>query len=120
MRSIAARSTAERDLRTRRSLPRDAGHRAEHPRATVHGRDHPSHERPANDPSQSPMACVREGVLGSTSTTYSPTAATARTIPQMPPRTSITAAAGVNVRSPETQPRPRASKRAVAPELLPG
>src|SRR5512132_2124299 len=41
-------------------------------------------------------------------------------IPQMPPRTSNTAATGVKVRSPETKPRPRASKRAVTPRVLPG
>src|SRR6478735_4379263 len=79
---------------------------------------------PTNAPlmtrAESPMACVREGVSGSTSTTYSPTAATARTIPQMPPRTSNTAATGVKVRNPETKPRPRASKRAVTPSVLPG
>src|SRR5262249_6169224 len=77
---------------------------------------------PTNAPlmtrAESPMACVREGVFGSTSQTYSPTAATARTIPQMPPRTSNTAATGVKVRSPETKPRPRASKTAATPIVL--
>src|SRR5262245_15332077 len=81
---------------------------------------HPTNA-PLTTRAESPMACVREGVFGSTSQTYSPTAATAETIPQMPPRTSITAATGVKVRSPETKPRPRASKRAVTPpRVLPG
>src|SRR6478752_2933167 len=66
---------------------------------------HPTNA-PLTTRAERPMACVREGVFGSTSTTYSPTAATARTIPQMPPRTSITAATGVKVRRQSRGPEP--------------
>src|SRR5262245_30639145 len=67
-----------------------------------------------------PWLACREGVFGSTSTTYSPTATAVMTILQIPPRTSNTAATDVKVRSPETNPMPRASTRAVTPIVIPG
>src|SRR5262245_2237328 len=80
---------------------------------------HPTNA-PLTTRADSPMACVREGVFGSTSTTYSPTAAAVMTILQIPFRTSNTAATGVKVRSPETNPMLRARTRAVTPLVLPG
>src|SRR5262245_52065329 len=79
---------------------------------------HPTNA-PLTTRADSPMACVREGVFGSTSTTYSPTAAAVMTILQIPPRASNTAATGVKVRSPETNPMPRARTRVVTPIILP-
>ena len=98
--------------------PGDAGNRAEHPRAVVHRRDHPSHERPADDASREPdglraRRSIRQHIPdvltdGSDRQDDTPDAA----------RTSNTGATGVKVRTPETKPRPRASKRAVTPTVL--
>ena len=108
----------QRDQRMCRSLPRRCrqSRRISPSPSCIVAIIHPTNA-PLTTRAESPMACVREEVFGSTSTTYSPTAATARTIPQMPPRTINPAATGVKVRSPETKPRPRASKRAVTPRV---